>query len=44
MSWKEIGRSFRNFWRALGKGELLLSIGAHKYYNSSVTARHNFGT
>ena len=32
MSWKEIGRSFRNFWRALGKGELLLSIGAHKYY------------
>ena len=32
MTWKEIGRSFRNFWRALGKGELLLSIGAHKYY------------
>ena len=32
MSWKEVGRSFRNFWRALGKGELLLSIGAHKYY------------
>ena len=32
MSWREIGRSIRNFWRALGKGELLLSIGAHKYY------------
>ena len=32
MSWKEIGRSFRNFWRALGKGELLLSMGVHKYY------------
>ena len=32
MSLQGIGRSFRNFWRALGKGELLLSIGAHKYY------------
>ena len=32
MNWESIGRSFRNFWRALGKGELLLSIGAHKYY------------
>ena len=32
MSLKGIGRSFKNFWRALGKGELLLSIGAHKYY------------
>ena len=32
MSWKEIGRTLRNFGRALGKGDLLLSIGAHKYY------------
>ena len=32
MTWKDVGRSIRNFWRALGKGELLLSIGAHKYY------------
>ena len=32
MSLQGIGRSFRNFWRALGRGELLLSIGAHKYY------------
>ncbi len=32
MSMEGIGRSFRNFWRALGRGELLLSIGAHKYY------------
>ena len=32
MSWKEIGRNIRNFGRALGKGDLLLSIGAHKYY------------
>ena len=32
MSLQGIGRSFKNFWRALGKGELLLSIGAHKYY------------
>ena len=32
MSLQGIGRSIKNFWRALGKGELLLSIGAHKYY------------
>ena len=32
MSMQGIGRSIRNFWRALGRGELLLSIGAHKYY------------
>ena len=32
MSWKDFRRSVRNFWRVLGKGELLLSIGAHKYY------------
>ena len=32
MNWESIGRSFRNFWRALGKGDLLLSMGAHKYY------------
>ena len=32
MSWKEIGRNIRNFGRALGKGDLLRSIGAHKYY------------
>ena len=32
MSWKEIGRNIRNFGQALGKGDLLLSIGAHKYY------------
>ena len=32
MSLQGIGRRFKNFWRALGKGELLLSIGAHKYY------------
>ena len=32
MSWSDVGRSIRNFWRALGKGELLLSFGVHKYY------------
>ena len=32
MTLQGIGRSFRNFWRALGKGDLLLSMGAHKYY------------
>ena len=30
MSLKGIGRSIRNFWRTLGKGEILLVIG--KYY------------
>ena len=32
MNWKSIGKSIVNFWRSLAKGELLLSIGAHKYY------------
>ena len=32
MTMHDLARRFRNFWRALGKGELLLSIGAHKYY------------
>ena len=32
MNWKEIGRRLKNFTRALGKGDLLLTIGAHKYY------------
>jgi len=32
MNWKRIGKSIGNFWRSLAKGELLLSIGAHKYY------------
>ena len=30
MSLQDIGRSIRNFWRTLGKGEILLVIG--KYY------------
>jgi len=32
MSWNSFVKSFANFWRALAKGELLLSLGAHKYY------------
>lgn len=32
MNVKNIGKSFRNFLRALTKGELLLSMGVHKYY------------
>ena len=32
MNWKIIGKSIGNFWRALTKGELLLSLGVHKYY------------
>ena len=32
MNWKRVGKSIGNFWRTLTKGELLLSIGAHKYY------------
>jgi hypothetical protein len=32
MNWKGIVRKLRNFTRALGKGDLLLTIGAHKYY------------
>ena len=32
MSWKEIGKGIRNAFRALSRGELLLSLGVHKYY------------
>ena len=32
MTMKDLARRFRNFWRMLGKGDLLLSMGAHKYY------------
>ena len=32
MTWKGIGKAIGRFVRALTKGELLLSIGAHKYY------------
>ena len=32
MNWAAVGQSLRKFWRALGKGTLLLSMGAHKYY------------
>ena len=32
MTWKSVGKSFVNFWRALTKGDLLLSMGVHKYY------------
>ncbi len=32
MSWEGFRKGFGRFIRALTKGELLLSIGAHKYY------------
>ena len=32
MTLHDLARRFRNFWRMLGKGDLLLSMGAHKYY------------
>lgn len=32
MTWKGFVKGFGRFIRALTKGELLLSIGAHKYY------------
>ena len=32
MTWKGLVKGFGRFIRALTKGELLLSIGAHKYY------------
>jgi hypothetical protein len=31
-SWKDFWKSVRNAFRALSRGEFLLSIGAHKYY------------
>ena len=32
MNWKNVRKSFVNFWKALTKGDLLLSMGVHKYY------------
>ena len=32
MNWKRVGKSVANFWRSLTKGDLLLSMGVHKYY------------
>lgn len=31
-SWNDLWKSIRNAFRALSRGEFLLSIGAHKYY------------